>query len=104
MNKLLILLTAFVLTACESKPRTIVYQENDYYCSMDSADSRAKFILQCIENANPKSDEEPEDWIRLCQKMAESTLCPEITVTVTKHKRGGSSFWDEVSRVRKQAD
>ena len=53
-------------------------QITDYekHCTQDTVDSRARFILDCIENANPKSDEEPEDWITDCRHMAEETYCP----------------------------
>lgn len=36
---------------------------------------RAKWLLACIENANPKSDEEPEDWLWICESMSKS-FCP----------------------------
>ena len=45
-------------------------------CDTSTAPIRATFTLTCISNANPKSDEEPEDWIRLCKKMADETYCP----------------------------
>ena len=45
-------------------------------CDTSTIESRASFTLQCINNANPKSDEEPEDWIRVCKDMAEETYCP----------------------------
>jgi len=53
------------------------------------------FILDCIKNANPKSDEEPEDWIYMCKNMSLDLYC-----TVSKravYYTYGSIFSDEVS-------
>ena len=47
-----------------------------HYNECDPAEV-ADFALTCIENANPKSDEEPEDWIDKCQNMAMNLLCKE---------------------------
>jgi len=44
-------------------------------CTDESRASRGQFILDCIRNGNPKSDEEPEGWINICKSLAESTLC-----------------------------
>lgn len=79
MKKLVIVLV-FALSACTGKDETNTYTRFENACTMDSSKQRADFILQCIENANPKSDEEPEDWIKKCQYMAEETLCPTVTV------------------------
>lgn len=46
---------------------------------------QAEFILKCIENANPKSDEEPEDWITICQAMSEDLFC-----TISKR----ATYWE----------
>lgn len=32
--------------------------------------AQRQFILDCIEKANPKSDEEPEDWIMACEQTS----------------------------------
>lgn len=34
-----------------------------------------KFVLSCIEKANPMSDEEPEDYILQCQHTAQDLFC-----------------------------
>ena len=57
--------------------------------------SVANFTLQCIKNANPVSDEEPEDWIPLCKKMAIDIFCTKITITVKQHKEKYSYWKDE---------
>ena len=36
---------------------------------------QSKFVLECIKNGNPKSDEEPEDWIYMCKTMSLSMFC-----------------------------
>ncbi len=46
--------------------------------SVEGKEILSKFVLACIKNANPKSDEEPEDWIRLCQKMGKDIHCTKI--------------------------
>ena len=40
---------------------------------------QAVFVLECIKNANPKSDEEPEDWIGDCKTMSNDLFC-EISI------------------------
>ena len=65
-------------------------------CTMESAERRAAFIIQCITAGNPKSDEEPEDWIGKCQSMAEDTLCEKRSFVVTEERKG--SYWREFSR------
>lgn len=75
-----------------------------HHCTPDTAQQRADFILRCVEGANPKSDEEPEDWIRHCQYMAEETLCSIQTITIVERCAHGESlfgsctYWMEVSR------
>jgi hypothetical protein len=49
-------------------------QVEDVNCH-ESNERRASFILQCIENANPKSDEEPEDWLYICERMSIDLYC-----------------------------
>jgi hypothetical protein len=71
------LITMFVLlAACRSEP--VVHKDTSYQCSTDNAEVRAAFILKCIEAANQKADEEPEDWLYLCQKFATETYCPKV--------------------------
>lgn len=61
---------------------TYTTKRTDNRCADDTVESRADFTLQCIENANPKSDEEPEDWILKCQTMATNLYCPKVSVLV----------------------
>ena len=86
MKKSIVLLMLLLVASCgESefgKTRESVEVEN--FCTPETSKERSEFILQCIKNANPKSDEEPEDWLYQCQNMAEDTLCPAIPVLTVK--------------------
>ena len=76
--------------------------KNIINCQAGSSEKRADFILKCIANANPKSDEEPEDWIRNCQTMAEQTFCKKQSMTITERcihtSFGNCNIWEEISR------
>lgn len=39
-------------------------------CDKDVVEKLDNFTIKCIEGANPKSDEGPEDWITKCFYMA----------------------------------
>lgn len=39
---------------------------------------RAAFVLTCAKNANPKSDEEPEDMLSMCSKIADRNYCEVV--------------------------
>lgn len=64
-----------------------------YNCETAKEDKRANFILNCIANANPKSDEEPEDWIGICQNMSLDTFCTARQVKYQVKKDCYSCFW-----------
>lgn len=53
------------------------------------------FILDCIKNANPKSDEEPEDWIYMCKNMSLDLFCTVSRTPV--YYTWGSVFSDDIS-------
>lgn len=78
MIKLLVIgLVGVLLTGCSSEEgMQRVITDYEKHCTQDTMTKRAEFILSCIENGNPKSDEEPEDWIGKCKEMAEDTYCP----------------------------
>ena len=50
----------------------------------------AAWVSTCLKDANPKSDEEPEDWIRQCERTGSRILCPQVR-TVTYANAGGWS-------------
>ena len=68
-------LLIFLIVQCSGCKEDYVIQTEYFVCSDDTVEDRAQFVLECIENANPKSDEEPEDWIGICQRMADSNYC-----------------------------
>ena len=95
-------LLLLLVAGCTDINGTRVIERDETYCQMDSSEARSKFILQCIKNANPQSDEEPEDWILKCQDMAEETLCPVILMQITQVcGEGARCRWSEVSRKPK---
>jgi hypothetical protein len=77
-NTLIIFLILFC-GACKND-RTAEYMKlsviNIPDVSVKVREKKAKFILGCLKNANPKSDEEPEDWyfygMKTCEKMADN--------------------------------
>lgn len=93
MKKLIVLLIICLsCIACNNHPDTKKIREVRMDCSEIDPNIKAKFILDCIKNGNPNSDEEPEDWIPLCEDMAEKTFCKEVTVIVYKQHTGGGWY------------
>jgi hypothetical protein len=89
-----VLVLLFALTAC-GEDEYATYLRQELVCDASSVSQRSDFILTCIKNANPKSDEEPEDWITYCQDMAKETYCELKTVKVTTYKPAGS-YWRNI--------
>lgn len=102
--KYLICFSLVFVVGCDSGPETRVSESNETYCTKNTATERSEFILQCIKNANPNSDEEPEDWIRQCQWMAEETICEKRTMVITEFRRGSGYVWQETSRTLKDQE
>lgn len=99
MKTIIIIAAILSLVACSDPNETKTKVMIDNHCTDASKEARADFILQCLNNANPKSDEEPEDWIRECQYMAEDTLCEQKRFEITYRCNGSSGcFWSESSR------
>lgn len=93
--KLFSLCVAFLLVGCgpgEIRERQKTFVE----CDQTTAERRSEFILRCIEGGNPKSDEEPEDWMPLCMRKADDLFCPKKAYVVTEQDQG--SWWMEISR------
>jgi len=99
MRKLLLISTLALLVGCgEDESRTVT--ESRMFCDTQPVKQQVSvFTLQCIANANPKSDEEPEDWIRLCKQMAVDLFCEEESVQV-HYMQNGSSYFREVGFTR----
>jgi hypothetical protein len=83
MSKYTLLMAIFLL-ACKPEYRVETCREID----PSLKEKAAAFILKCIENANPKSDEEPEDWIHKCRDFAEDVYGFQGT-KITTHVTGG---------------
>ena len=92
-----ILIALLCVVGCTNKEDERQIERMRNHCEPDTVDLRANFILQCINNGNPKSDEEPEDWITKCQDMAEDTYCPKKTYKITQRCGSNSGcLWYEV--------
>jgi len=72
-------LTALLSAGCDDKVRLTT----EYDCDKGVAQKKSGFILQCLSNANPRSDEEPEDWILYCEDMAKRTFCAAVEYKYT---------------------
>ena len=79
MKIIILIIAVTVLSACDRVRERLRYYSE---CTAETVDKRATFILQCISNANPKSDEEPEDWLQKCQVIAEETYCESVQYKV----------------------
>jgi len=90
-NLLLVILTAILLSACGTEERVITRYETN--CDNSTSEIRGQFILECIKNGNPKSDEEPEDWIGICQRMAEDTYCRKRKFKVFQTRDHFGGLW-----------
>ena len=76
MKKIILLLIIFVVSCNERYVGGVL---ETLVCKDKTMKSRRTFILKCIKNANPKSDEDPEDWIMLCNTMALDIYCKTKT-------------------------
>jgi hypothetical protein len=83
MRKTLILLILSSQLAAED---IVIHKEWVHDCKDESIEHRASFTLECIKNANPSSDEEPEDWIRECEYMALNLYCKKAQFDYYKDK------------------
>ncbi len=95
--KYILLILLFILTSCDGSMASRTIQEIRKKCSFKTTEKRAGFILKCVENANPVSDEEPEDWIKKCQEMAEDTYCPKKTFKIEQWKPCHGCMWHDGS-------
>lgn len=46
-----------------------------HFCAVETLDKRVEFMTACVKNANPMSDEEPEDMIAGCTRATEELFC-----------------------------
>jgi hypothetical protein len=69
-----LLFLGVLLGGC-GKSGWFVHPDDYVTCDPAGAERRAVFVIDCITAANPKSDEEPEDWLHICEAMAKRSLC-----------------------------
>lgn len=80
---------ALALLACIegcSKRIEDVRTGSEMVCTGDQT-KRAIWVQECIKNANPKSDEEPEDWIRECERVSIETYCNRRSYNYVRYDR-----------------
>ncbi len=101
MKPIILITFILLIPGCfQNSDETRIVYKHEISCDTSTKYERALFILSCIENANPMSDEEPEDWIKHCKWMAEETLCAVKKMKITQ--RCGDSFkchWRTVDKV-----
>ena len=98
----LILLSAVLISGC-SKGERREREIGGLDCNASTAKVRADYMLQCIRNANPVSDEEPEDWLHICEDMAEKLYCKNNTFIITEEcVVNGPCVWVEINRRVKE--
>lgn len=81
MKKLSCLAALLVLIpGCEEPPwQRSAHSEMIQACVTDKdKETLRTWMSECISGANPKSDEEPEDWIRQCERTGVRTICPTV--------------------------
>lgn len=64
---IIILMISLFIVSCDKPIRNLMFTE---ICETKYIHIKAKFILSCIKNGNPKSDEEPEDLVYECRRTA----------------------------------
>lgn len=89
MNKIWLFSLTLLLVACGGDPHYYTEQELRYYCPDKVKEKVKDYSLGCMEAANPRSDEEPEDWIYICRSDAIKLYCEERTVIITKFNPNG---------------
>ena len=52
------------------------------YCDKEQSAKLTEWVQKCIADANPQSDEDPEDWIRECKRTGIELLCPMVPSVV----------------------
>lgn len=87
------LVGAFILNVVAADSRARI--ELKPVCSLDTAERRSTFVIDCAKAANPHSDEEGEDLVKQCQTTAEELFCAK-----EKHVLVGDFDWRNCSTVK----
>ena len=88
------IIISVLFIGCVEYPIERTIKNEKYICEDNTVDKRAIFNTECIKNANPKSDEEPEDWIELCENMATRTYCKKKAVILYQIKTCHWCYWE----------
>lgn len=78
---LVILLLFIFVGGCkrpESPPKKkqTVVDRSTQCVTVEDKKRLSSFILECIKNGNPMSDEEPEDLVEQCEYTGKDVVCP----------------------------
>jgi len=65
-----LILMLLMLMACDGEDNPQKEAKPCFWVADSIRVAQQAFILGCIEKANPKSDEEPEDWISACENTS----------------------------------
>lgn len=74
-----VLMALVIGCAPEKKKKTLINWKSKCVTTEDK-DKQARFLLDCIKNGNPMSDEEPEDLVSQCEQTSENVVCPQTCV------------------------
>lgn len=101
MKKIIFVALLFALIGCDDYPQYRNIKAMRKICSDEDIPKKASFILECLKNSNPKSDEEPEDWMPICERMAEKTFCKKETFNVTQRTDCNQCSWQDTEFKKK---
>ncbi len=96
---LLGLLVVLVMMGCDDGRYPLIETREiwENVCHDSTIDKRAKYIIDCLNAANPKSDEEPEDWMYICKNQADDLFCKRKTVKKTLRSNCNGCGWTVIS-------
>lgn len=92
MRSALLLMIVTFFGCNEPGPPRLNYHKE---CTPEQTEKLSTWILECIKNANPLSDEDPEDWISQCERTGKRILCGKIAVV--EYQPCGGCSWTSVS-------
>lgn len=79
------------------------YLKYEHRCTTEEQREKlATWVAQCIKDANPMSDEEPEDWVYQCEITGSKMLCEEVPVVV--YIPCAQCTWKKVSCAKAHAE
>lgn len=93
MKKICILIIIIILfTGCSySNKKQRILKTSKITCNEKIIKEKSQFILDCIKSVN--TNEEPEDWITLCEEIATKTFCKEVPVILYQETHDDGWTW-----------